>query len=163
MLSALAALLAVSQPVPPAYRPELGRTAWLVATVQQSEFCPAGNVRLDLRTGRYEFTAGVRRPTCLTPRLERRVRTGTLSAGQLAPIRAAFLRVLAEGLENSACRNNEPVEEIIVNNGGTPIMVLTTGAFTAAAPQMLHCWTDAANALHDRLDNTFTSIAPRFP
>jgi hypothetical protein len=88
--------------------------------------------------------------------LDRPISTGTLSTARLAAIRAAYLRVLAEGLVNLACRDGGRLEEIIVSNGGTPVLVLNTGAETAAAPDDLTCWSEAASALHDALDDAFS-------
>lgn len=157
MISILAALLAAGQPAPSAGAPGLGRTAWLVATVGQSEFCSPGNVRLDLRTGRYQFTARASRRTCNEAGLERPVRIGTLGVAPLRAVRAAYLRVLREGFVNPACRNGGRPDEIVVSNGGTPVLVLTNGAGTGSAPDDLTCWSDAATALHDALDDAFPS------
>jgi hypothetical protein len=161
MLAFLAALLAASQPAPPQPAPVLGRTAWLVATVDQSEFCPPGNLRLDLRSGQYQATAGAPRPICNDLRIERPGRSGTLDAAHLATVRAAFLRVVTEGLGNPACLNGGHPQEVVVSNGGTPVLVLTTGAETAAAPDDLSCWSTAATALHNLLEEQFGTPARR--
>jgi hypothetical protein len=158
MLFAFAAVLAASQPALAANTPTPGRTAWIVATVGHSEFCPAGNVRLDLRTGRYEFTPRAPRRVCDEPGLERPVRTGRLGSKRLAILRAASLRVMARGFQSEACRDGtQPKDEIIISNGGTPIILLTTGAGTGSALEDLTCWSEAATALHDLLDETFDS------
>lgn len=155
MLLALATLLAASQPAPAATAAPLGRTAWLVATVGQSEWCPAGNVRLDLRTGRYLFTARAPRTVCGQAGLERAVRKGALRGETLEAVRAAFLRARSEGLVAQACRGGRRPDEIEVNNGGTPALVLTGGAYTLSAPDEMMCWNDAARALHHALDQIF--------
>lgn len=155
MLSAVAALLASSQPAEPARSTDLGRTAWIFGTVAHSEWCPAGHVRLDLRTGRYELTARARRPACVDEKLERAVRTGALGSKTLSAVRAAYLRVFREGLEKPICREGGRPEDITVSNGGTPILVLGTGWRTVSAVDDLSCWSDAASALHDLLDETF--------
>ncbi len=152
----LAALLAAAPLDGPANPPSLGRTAWIVATVEHSEWCPAGDVRLDLATGRYERTHRAPRRICGQAH-DRRVTSATLGRKRLAAVRAASLRVLAEGLESRACRNGEPPENPIVSNGGTPILVLTTGSVTGSAPDDHSCWSAAALALHDVLDETFAS------
>jgi hypothetical protein len=157
MLSVLAALLAASQPALPRDRARLGQTAWLVATVGHSEFCPAGNVRLDLRTGRFQFTARAPRRRCNDPALERPVRVGMLAAAPLRAIRDAYLRVRADGLVNPACENGGRPDEIVVSNGGTPLLVVATGATTGVAPENLTCWSDAASALQQALDAAFPS------
>ena len=157
MTPLIAALLAASQPSPPANVAALGRTAWLFATVQHSEWCPAGNVRLDLQTGRYAFTARAPRRVCQQAGFERPVAAGRLAPGRLAAIRAAAARVLTEGFVHPECANGGRRREIVVDNGGIPVLVLTNGAGTAAAPDDLGCWSDAANALHASLDDAFPS------
>lgn len=154
MLTALAALLAAAQPAPSA-SPTLGRTAWLVATVGHSEWCPPGNLRLDLRSGQYRFAARASRRRCGDPRLERPVRSGTLAAARLAAVRSAYLRVLREGLTRPACRNGGRPDQIVIDNGGTPVLLVATGAATASAPDQLGCWSEAARALSGLLDRLF--------
>ena len=155
MSISLAVLLAAAQPTEPAAPPALGRTAWIFGTISHSEWCPAAPVRLDLRSGRYELTLKARRPRCVDPRLERPVRTGTLDGSRLAALRSAYLRVFEEGLEKPICREGGRPEEIIVSNGGTPILVLATGWRTVSAGDDLSCWSEAASALHELLDETF--------
>jgi len=140
--------------------PTLGRTAWIVATVEQSEWCPAGNVKLYLQTGGYERTHRASRLVCDMV-LDRRVTSGTLGRKRLAEIRAASLRVLAEGLESRACREGRPPEDILISNGGTPILVLSTGFDTGSAPDVHSCWSAAARDLHDRLSDAFPSPRSR--
>ena len=158
MLSLLAAIFAASQPAPSGHIAVLGRTAWIVATVGHSEWCPPGNVRLDLRTGRYLFTARAPRRVCTDARLERPTRTGTLSAARLEAVRTAYFRALSEGLEKPVCRDGGRLEEIVISNGGTQVLVLATGSETGSAPDDLTCWSAAASALHDALDRIFDSI-----
>jgi hypothetical protein len=158
MLSLIAAFWAATQPAPPP-PPNvgaLGRSAWVFATVEHSEWCPAGNVRLDLRTGNYAFTAGAPRRICQQAGLERPVATGRLEAHRLAALRAAAARVLTEGFVDPACRDGGRPHTIVVDNGGTPVLLLTNGAGTAAAPDNLSCWSEAANALHASLEETFS-------
>ena len=157
MISLLAAFLAAGQPAPPPGTVALGHTAWIFSTVGHSEWCPPGNVRLDLRTGHYAFTDRAPRQTCNEARLERSVSMGTLGAERLAAVRVAYLRVLAEGFTNPVCREGGRPDTIIVSNGGTPILVLATGADTVSAPDALTCWSEAASALHDLLDDSFGS------
>ena len=159
MLALLAALAALAADPASARRPaSIGRTAWIVATVGHSEFCPAGNLRLDLATGRYAFTPRAALRVCGHADLERPIEEGRLGRKRLTAARAAFARVLAEGLEKPACREGfGPDSDIIVNNGGTPLLVVTNGAGTGVAPEDLTCWSDAASALHDALDALFES------
>ena len=131
MLSLIAALLAASQPAPRSNSEGLGRTAWVFATLEHSEWCPAGNVRLDLQTGRFAFTSGAPRRICQQPGLERPVAMGRLGAARLAAIRAAAARARAEGFVHPSCRGGPRRDDIVVSNTATPILVLTIGAGTA--------------------------------
>lgn len=161
MLSALAVLLVVSQPAQPPKAGVPGRPAWVLATVGQSEWCPAGNVRLDLRTGRYALTVKAPRLDCGKASLERPVKMGSLDSGRLEAIRKASSRAAVAGLEAPACRNGGRPETIVVSNGGTQILVLATGAAIASAPDELGCWSNAATALHRLLDETFARSGGR--
>ena len=137
--------------------PAVGRTAWLFSTVGHSEWCPAGNVTVDLRTGRYSLTKRAARRVCGQPMLERPVTKGTLDGRRLTSVRAAYMRVLTDGLESEVCREGRRPDTIVISNGGTPTLLLVTGAFTATAPDNLACWSDAANTLHDVLDHIFAA------
>jgi hypothetical protein len=161
MLLIAATLLAASQPASELNGQPLGQTAQIFSTVGHSEFCPAGNVRLDLRTGQYAFTARAPRRVCNNMRLERPSTTGTLDAQRLAALRAAFQRVLNEGISSVACREGRrPRDIIMITNGGIPILVLTTGSETMSASTDLICWSDAANSLHAALEEAFPSPLP---
>jgi hypothetical protein len=151
----IAAVLAASQTSIPTPHPALGQPSWIVATVHHSEWCPAGHVRLDLRTGQYVHVAGAQRHVCNDTLLERPVVAGTLRSEQLERLLAAFARVQVEKLEKPVCRDGGRPKEIIIGNGGTPLLVLTTGAETGWAPENLACWSDAANALHEALEDIF--------
>ena len=155
MLPLLAALVATVPPTPPSWPATLGKTAWIFATVGHSEFCPAGNVTVDLRTGRYSLTERAPRRVCDSLGLERPTTKGLLTGQKLARLRAAFLRVISDGFETAACREGTARDEIVVSNGGTPILVLTVGGGTGSAPDDLTCWNEATTALHDTLDETF--------
>ena len=155
MVPFLAALIAPVQPAQAPTPATLGRTAWIFSTVGHSEFCPAGNVSVDLRTGRYTLTQRAPRRVCDEVSLERPVKTGTLVGKPLARLRGAYLRVVTEGFESAACREGAARQEIVISNGGTPILVLTTGRGTGSAPDDLGCWNEATTALHDALDDTF--------
>lgn len=141
-----------------AYQPPANprQTAWVFATVGQSEWCPAGNVMLDLRTGRYDFTARASRDICNDPKLERPVTHGALSVEKLASVRLAYQRVLSEGLESQACRDHKRPDYIVIDNGGVRVLVVTSGYASSPAPDDLTCWSDAATALKDLLDRTFS-------
>jgi hypothetical protein len=153
MLSLLVALVATIQPPPSAV--PLGRTAWIFSTIGHSEFCNPGHVRLDLWRGRYSVTARAPRRVCDKRGLERPVRNGTLVEESLGKLRVAYQRVLADGLENPVCREGGKLQDIIISNGGTPILVIATGRAVKSAPDDLTCWSKAATALHDALDEAF--------
>jgi hypothetical protein len=144
----VAALLAAA-PAPPIGP---GHTATIFATVQHSEFCPAGNVTLDLRTGRYALTRGAPTRICRNADLERPIVHGRLGTKALASIRLAWRRVWAEGVTDPACEDGGHPDEIVISNGGTPILALTAGAGTIAPPEDLTCWSKAASALYDKLE-----------
>jgi hypothetical protein len=118
-------------------------------------------VRLDLRTGQYAFTARAPRSVCNQARHERPVRTGRLDAGRLAAVRIAYSQVLTDGFISPACQNGRRPDTIVVDNGGTPILVVTTGAWSQTPPDDLSCWSEAANRLQHVLDSTFRSIRRR--
>lgn len=155
----LLALAAAALNPNPAATPELGRTARVFATIHHSEWCPAGSVSVDLRTGRYAFTPRAARRVCNQPGLERPTLSGRLRADVLETLRADYLRVLSEGLRKPDCNGFTEDGAIIISNGGTPVLVVTTGAFSAAAPDNLACWTDAASALEKSLNGAFTPPA----
>jgi hypothetical protein len=161
MIPILLMLLTASQPARTPDGSAAGRTAWLVASIQHSEWCPAANVRIDLRTGRYAFTGRAPRAICKEEGLQRPVQEGRLRGEQLQTVRVAFQRALAEGLEKAACRGGGAGDTVIVSNGGTPILVLASGARTAAAPDQLGCWSEAAGALHHVLEDVFGVSRPR--
>jgi hypothetical protein len=70
-------------------------------------------------------------------------------------LRAAYQRVLADGLENPACHDGGKPKDIIISNGGTPILVVATERAVGSAPDDLTCWNEAATTLHDALDEAF--------
>jgi hypothetical protein len=150
------ALLAPGQVALPASRATAGEPSWVVATIQHSEWCPAGNVRLDLETGRFAFVARAARTACGDAQLKRRSVTGTMGIGQLERVSTLARRALAEGLDKPTCRNGGRPEESIGSNGGTPLLVVTTGSETHWASKILACWTGAAADLHDALDDAFS-------
>jgi hypothetical protein len=162
MLPAVAALLAAAQPPQRAQlEPALGRTAWVFATIGHSEWCPPGNVRVDLLSGRYALTGRAARRVCRRPGLERPVVTARLGGATLEALRAAYRRVLTEGLESRECRDGKHPDLVAISNSSTPILVVGTGADTGAAPDDLVCWSGAGNALLDALDETFRAAHQR--
>ncbi|MGZ9100424.1 MAG: hypothetical protein ACXW3O_12035 [Brevundimonas sp.] len=131
------------------------RTAVVLGTVGQSEWCPAGNVRVDLETGEYALTARAPRAVCQDLDLERPIVEGRLDGSRLRALQQAFQRTITDGLND--CRGGRHPDEIIISNGGLRVLVVTHGRATDAAPTDLSCWTEAARALHDLLDETFPS------
>ena len=131
------------------------RTAVIFGTIGQSEWCPAGNVRVDLETGRYVLTARASRDVCQNADLERPTAEGTLNAAKVRTLRRAFQRATLGGLDG--CRGGQRLrqDEIVISNGGLHVLVVTDGHHTGAAPTDLSCWTDAAWVLHRILDDTF--------
>lgn len=131
------------------------RTAVIFGTVGQSEWCPAGNVRVDLETGRYALTHRAPRTVCRDANLERPISEGRLDGAQLRALEQAFQRAVRHGLND--CRAGTRPEDIIVSNGGVPVLVVTDGRGTTSAPTELNCWSDAGRELHRLLDTTFPS------
>ncbi|MFL6862742.1 MAG: hypothetical protein ACJ8DZ_07065 [Allosphingosinicella sp.] len=151
----LAAFLSGGHSAAPADAAGLGRTAWVLATVEHSEWCPAGNVRLDLRTGRYALTHRAARLACNKAGLERPVITGRLAGSSLAAARAAYRAAVESGLTSPECRNGGRPKMIVITNAGPQILVVATGRFTATPPKDLSCWSDAAYALQRTLEEAF--------
>lgn len=154
----LAASILIATPPAPDTSFRSGRTATVFSTIGHSEWCPAGNVTLNLVTGRYALTPTAPRRLCSQPDLERRVFTGRLDEAPLIAIRRAYRRAKEEGLD--ACLEGTPVAPII-SNGGTPTLVLTTGSRTIVTPSEHSCQSNAARALHDAVDEAFESFRQR--
>jgi hypothetical protein len=145
--------------------PAIGRErpyqASLVASVGHSEWCPPGTVQLDLMTGRYTVTAPRNWRTCRRPNWPRRTRTGVMTSLELVPIQVTFENATEGGLEHPLCRNGGHPEQIVISNGGTPVMRLTERGRTTAAPSDQTCWTGAASRLKCLLDAAFDPGDPR--
>jgi len=133
-------------------------SASIFATVGHSEWCPAGQVRLNLATGRYTVTAPRTWRTCRMPAFPRRVRTDVLAAADLIAVRAAYYGALSDGLEHPGCRGEGRRPLPVVSNGGLPSLRLANRARTISAPKEMHCWSAAARRLHRMLEDLF---APR--
>lgn len=131
------------------------RTAFIYSTVQHSEWCPAGNVQLDLSDGEFALTDRADREECQNPSLERLSRKGTLDKNDLKTLREAFDLAQREGLEATICQEGGKPDYIMISNGGLPTLVVTTGAATEHAPDKLECWSKPAEALHDLLETIF--------
>jgi len=145
----------------PARDPDSSRSASVFATVGHSEWCPPGNVRLNLGTGRYTVTAPRTWRTCTRPAFRRRVGTGVLAGDDLAAVRAAYGNAVAEGLEYPACRNGGRPDRIVISNGGTTILRLSSRGRTTSPPGNASCWSDAAWRLHRLLEDLFDPGAAR--
>lgn len=156
MLVSIAALLLATQSPVPSMKANLGHTKWIFSTVDQSEWCPAGNVMLDLKTGRYALTPRAPRRVCNHVGLERPVIHGTIVGTQLAAVRSAYLRALSDGLENPSCRAGGRPDNIVVDNGGVRVLVVTSGMATMSAPDDLVCWSEAGTALQEVMYRIFS-------
>lgn len=157
-MTVLIAALLIGQPAAPHVGFVEDRTASIFATVGHSEWCPAGNVRLDLTTGEYVLTPAAPRRLCSRPDLERPIRTGRLDAAPLAAIRSAYALAQEEGLDGCRDGGRPP---LIIMNSGTPILVSTSGARTVATPSDHSCWSMSARSLHHALDNAFEPFRQR--
>jgi hypothetical protein len=115
-------------------------------------------VRIDLQTGTYALTDRAPQGICHQVGLERPVTTGRLAGARLAAIRAAAARVLTEGFAHPSCRGGPRRDEIVVSNAGTPVLVLTNGAGTAAAPDDLTCWSAAASAFYASIEEALRPV-----
>jgi hypothetical protein len=132
-----------------------GRTAAIFSTVEQSEFCPPGEVRVNLRDGTYLLTPRSTRDVCNDPNLERPITGGNLAVQQLAELRAAYVAVQRSGTVHPSCVAGQP-DEIVVDNGGPHILIVTNGMASTPAPDDLGCWSKEARALHGLLDRMFS-------
>jgi len=155
MLAILAAFIAAGQLASPSTAIPLDRIR-IIATIGHSEGCPSGNVILDLPIGSYVLTPRAARSFCKDMKLNKRVISGTLRRERIAAMQSASQRVLSEGLQKPACRERGRPENIIVSNGGTPILVITDGITTTSAPDDFTCWSEAANSFYEVLDEAFT-------
>lgn len=153
MIPLLVALLAVAQPLSPSL--ETVRSGLIISTLGHSEWCPPGNVRLDLDTGRYLLLPRAPRPTCSERGVETPARQGSLARADLDRVRTAALRVQSEGILNPECRAGGKPRSLVMTNGGVPQLVLSTNKGVTWAPRDLGCWSEAGFALHDTLDAAF--------
>ena len=151
-LGAMTAMSACATAGPQPASNDVG-TAVVFGTVGHSEWCHAGNVRVDLETGRYALTHRAPRAVCQDAGLERPISEGRLDVAQLRALEQAFQRAVRHGLND--CRAGARPDDVIVSNGGVPVLVVTDGRGTASAPTELNCWSDAGRALHRLLDATF--------
>jgi hypothetical protein len=136
------------------------QTATVFSSVDRSEWCPAGNVQIDLATGEFALISGASRDVCNEANLKRPIKRDRLGKKSLAKLRSAYRRVQGEGLD--VCQDGvRPDGMIIASNGGPAILVLTDGARTTAAPDDLSCWSDAAFELSDTLEDVFGSYGGR--
>jgi hypothetical protein len=155
MISAVCLALIATLPGSPAFGRQGAAPVSIFATIGHSEWCPAGTVRLDLGTGRYTMRAPARQGSCHRPFLHR-IRMAVLPVEDLARLQAAYARAAAEGLMNPACRTGGQPREVVISNGGTPVMRLTERGRTTSPPgETLTCWSEAAMQLHDTLEIIF--------
>lgn len=155
MVPLLLAFLVSAQPAP------IPSSGWpessgvILSTVGHSEWCPPGNVRLDLGTGRYLLAPHSRPDTCNAPHLQRPVRQGAVSRATLERLRAASLRLEAEGVLNPDCRAGRKPQNLVISNGGTPHLALSTVRGVTWSPDDLSCWSKAGMDLHQALERVF--------
>lgn len=147
--------VAISHSGSPAIGQERPYQASLVASVGHSEWCPPGTVQLDLMTGHYTVTAPRDWRTCRRPSWALRTRAGMMTSLELVPIQVTFQNAIEGGLEHPLCRIGRRPEQIVVSNGGTPVMRLTERGRTTAAPNDRTCWTGAASRLQCLLETAF--------
>ena len=159
-MSVLGALIFLIQPV--VVPAEFGgrNTATIFATIDRSEWCPAGNVRVDLVTGRFALSSGAPRDVCKMKGFERPIKDGKLDDAELSMLQKAYTSAQEQGL--NLCIDGKPPENIIVSNGGPALLVLTDSARTAA-PDNLSCWTVAATGLAQTLEQLFGARAHPSP
>jgi hypothetical protein len=124
----------------------------IVSTVAKSEWTPAGEVRLDLRTGRYDLRHA---PSRLAPQAPVRITRGRLGSSELRPLRDAAAAARAEGLIHQACRDGGPPPQIVISNGGPEYLALSRSGERLEAHRDLGCWTEAAQYLEQLLEATF--------
>lgn len=128
----------------------------VVASVGHSEWCsPPGSVRLNLATGRYAVTPSPSWRTCRRPVWSSRVRTGILSANDLAAVREAYRQARSDGLDDPACRDGRRPPRIVLSNGGERTLRLIMRRMLIVPPRDEGCWSDAASRLHRLLDEQF--------
>lgn len=152
MIPAFLFILATAQLTGAANTDGLGASSLIMATVGHSEWCPAGDVRLELGSGRYLLTPRAPRATCNDPGLKRPTRRGALARPDLDRLRAAALRAQTEGMLNPDCRDGGKPQELVISNGGAPRLVLSTERGLFWASENLGCWSKAGRDLHKVLD-----------
>jgi hypothetical protein len=155
LLTFLAAMQSAASPM----ITKLPRTAWVFSTIGHSEFCAAGDVAIDLQTGKYTLTKRAPRRICDQADIERPVTNGRLTGQGLARIRAAFLSAIKDGLEQSPEPLPKGYYDLIIMNSGTPTLVVKTARATRSAPDDINRWSGAATQLHDTLDAEFATRA----
>jgi len=127
----------------------------ILSTVGHSEWCPPGSVRVDLDTGRYLLAPRAPRATCNEPSRRPAVRRGALAGATLERVRAASLRLQADGMLNPDCRAGGKPRTLVITNGGTPRLTLSTDQGVVWAPDDLSCWSEAGRNLHEALEEIF--------
>ena len=154
----LMSLLAMMMAGPTAASPDRfapHRTAVVFSTIDNSEWCPAGHVQIDLVTGQYVATRGrLFGDGCDDPNLERPVTKGQVAGEDLALLQVAYVRAETDGL--SVCSPGVGPVSQRGSNGGPQILILITGAQVVAAPEELGCWSAAAKSLERALWRTIS-------
>ena len=118
------------------------------ALLDQNEWCPGGSVYLDLRTGSFMLYPRVTRPACVNHSSDLPVEQGKLEAAGLERLRAAYAKTRRAGLKRDQC-------DVVINNGGPQVLVITAPGFSATTPDDEGCWSDEANELYEDLFQVF--------
>ena len=130
-------------------------SAMIISTIGQSEWCPAGDVRLELSTGSFVLRALTRSPDCNSQSFERPVTQGVLGASDLERVRVAALKVQADGLVRLECRRGGKPGQVVISNDGPRHLALSTDHGLSWTPEDLSCWTESGLDLHRTLEEVF--------
>jgi len=122
-------------------------------TIAHSEWGPYKALRLNMLTGEYELRSFSGKQADRSPRSTKR---GKLSAPALDRLRPAYKGVIRHGIVDAACSRDPQRNELIVGNGGVPLMTLRSSGHLYQAARSFQCWTPEAQALDTALNETFT-------
>jgi hypothetical protein len=128
--------------------------AALFALMDKNEWCPAGSVYVDLRTGAFLLRPRLQRPACQDPKSQAPVERGRLDQASLLELRSASAKAREAGLARKICL-------LRLSNGGPEALTIFAPGLSATTPENEGCWSDEATALHDRLYRLFGQ--PRQP
>lgn len=123
-------------------------SAAVFALIDKNEWCPGGSVYVDLQTGSFMLYPRLDRPACKEAKMQTAVEQGKLSAAPLQDLRSAYGEARRAGLQRKVC-------DLVVSNGGPEALVMTGSAFAATAHPNEGCWSEEAQALHNKLFTLF--------